>query len=179
MAGDIDNAGSLSVDSTMNLTGSYVQEPGATLGVAEQAGLNVSGAASLAGTINAFPASGAPTTVMTFASHNGTFAAHNLGVRVAVTATNVTATAQAQIAPTPKTVAPGGGLTVDGASFPPSSAVSVYLDHATGTPLQTASVTRGGFFEAPLTIPAGTAAGTHTLIAVDGGVKATASVKVS
>jgi alpha-L-fucosidase len=79
-----------------------------------------------------------------------------------------------------RTVVPGGTLTVTGGSFQANELVSIYLGHASGTPLAQVASGDGGEFSAPITIPAATAAGKHTLIAVDNaGDRAIKTITVS
>jgi hypothetical protein len=63
-------------------------------------------------------------------------------------------------------VGPGGSLTVSGNNFVPNTNVTITL-HSTPVVLATTSSNSSGSFFAVVTIPAGTAPGTHTIIATD------------
>jgi Bacterial Ig domain len=76
------------------------------------------------------------------------------------------------------TVGPGGSVTSSGNNFVPGSSVTVTLDN--GTTLATLTADANGAFSASITIPAGTAAGDHTLTATDAtGESATAALTVT
>jgi hypothetical protein len=84
-----------------------------------------------------------------------------------------------QLAVSPRTVAPGHAVTVDGGGFTYPQTARIFLDHASGTPLGTAEIGIRGTFTTAVTIPAATAAGPHRLIAVEkDGNRASASIMV-
>lgn len=184
VTGDVDNSGSVAAGGSLGITGNYTQTGGATLGAGDGPSLAVSGSATLAGTLDIPanvppPAPGTKSTAMTFASRTGGFTGHTIGFRVNAGTTQIDVVAEPQVAVSPRPVAPGATLAVNGGDFPYDSTVDVYIDAVGTTPLATASVDIHGFFAASVTVPATTGAGAHTLIAVDRTTRVSTGFQVS
>jgi hypothetical protein len=165
-----------------SVTSNYTQGPGGDLTPGFGTPLAVADTATLAGKVSVFEFLGNPggtTAAITFHTLSGNFTRHNLGVRLFTQTNEIEAILLPQISASPKTVAPGGQVTVDGGSFSFGS-VSIYLDHVSGTPLATTSGGIEGTFSVPVTIPSATTAGLHKLIAVaSGDVQASTAILVS
>ena len=184
--GSVNATGMSSAGGTLAVNGDYTQARQASYTSGSQTSvgvLAVSGTATLAGEVSTLqypPRPGSSYPLIMFGSLSGHFTRHTLGFTLSTQANAIDAVIVPQIGASAKTVAPGGTLTVTGASFQFNELVSIYLDHATGTPL--AQVTSGdaGQISATVTIPAATAAGAHKLIAVDNaGDRAAKTITVS
>ena len=94
IAGDLVNDGSVGAASQVHVTGNYTQGSRATLQAGFTSELTVAGDATLAGALLAkeapSPRPGTQATAVTFASLQGGFTSHNLGVKVAVKRTRST-----------------------------------------------------------------------------------------
>jgi hypothetical protein len=177
VTGTVVNSGTVLAPGTV--TGSYTQSSSGSLAVAGGP-LAVTGKATLSGSVEAGGALGTTEPLITFASRSGNFTSHGLGFGLVTKAHEIDAVIESQIAAVPSTVAPGGSITIDGASFQPLGQVSVYLDVASGTPLATGSTGRHGSFAISATIPSSAKAGTHELIAVGlNGQRAQTTITVS
>jgi hypothetical protein len=183
IAGNLVNNGTVTTGPAATVTGNYTQAPGADLTPGFGAPLQVAGTATLAGTVSVFEfltSPGATTTAITFGTLSGTFARHNLGVRLITEANQIEAILLPQISAAPTTAAPDAPVTVNGGSFAGLGTISIYLDQVGGTPLATTSAGIDGTFTVPVTIPPATTAGPHKLIAVaSGGIRASTTITVS
>jgi hypothetical protein len=182
---NVNNAGSVGVDATvMKIDGEYTQSPGGSLEAGDGFELEVSGYVELSGALETAvgvppPSPGSRSVAMTFASSDGDFTSHTTGFRIVPGATQVEVVAQPQLELSPTSAAPGATVAVGGGDFPYESTVSLYLDDATGTPLQTATVDAHGFFQTSVRVPGGTTRGRHHLIAVDRGLTVTTALHVT
>jgi hypothetical protein len=180
---NVDNAGAIGVDATvMKIDGQYVQT--GTLEAGDGFELQVSSYVELSGALDTAvgvppPSPGTRSTALTFASSDGGFTSHSIGFRVVPEATQVDVVAQPQVELSPTTAAPGGAVSVSGGDFPYESTVDLYLDDASGTPLQSATTDVHGFFQTTVTVPAGTARGRHHVVAVDGSLTVIAPLHVT
>jgi len=182
IAGNLVNNGTVITGPAATVTGNYTQAPGADLTPGFGAPLQVAGTATLAGRVSVFEfltSPGSSTTAITFGTLSGNFTRHNLGVRLFTQENQIEAFLLPQISASPKTVAPGAQVTVNGGSFAPGT-VSIYLDQVGGTPLATTSGGIEGTFTVPVTIPPATTAGLHKLIAVEpSNIQASTAITVS
>jgi hypothetical protein len=167
--GNLVNDGALGPAYHLAVTGSYTQGPDGTLAAGFVPELQVAGKATLAGTLitSTAAAPGTTSTAITFSSLTGGFTSHNPGFNLVTQAHQIDVVAQTQIAASPPSVAPGGTVTVSGGDFGLLATVTIYLDRAAGTVLGTTRLGDQGSFTAPVTVPAGTLAGTHKIVAVD------------
>jgi hypothetical protein len=184
--GSVDASGNGAVGDTLAVNGDYTQTRRASFTSGSETGagmLAVSGEATLAGAVSTLegePDPGYSFPLITFGSLSGRFTKHTLGFKLSTQPGEIDAVIVPQLAPSARTVAPGGTLTVNGASFQFSELVKIYLDHADGTPLAEVVSGYGGEISPTVTIPTGTAAGQHKLIAVDSsGDRATKTITVS
>jgi hypothetical protein len=174
---NVANSGTMTAPAT--LTGSYTQVLSGSLN-AFGGPLAVAGKATLSGSVDtAGTVQGESLPLITFASRTGNFTSHGLGFILVTKANQIEAVIEPQIAATPATVAPGGAITIEGASFPFGTSVGIFLDVVGGTPLGTASARPNGGFSISATIPASTKAGTHKLIAVGSNNKALAQTTIT
>lgn len=90
------------------------------------------------------------------------------------------APAAAQYGPTvsasASTVAPGGTVTISGEGFPPNTEGTVTLD---GQVLASFVTDGSGAFSVQVTIPAGLAPGSYTLVATAGGTSSSTTIQVA
>jgi hypothetical protein len=170
ITGDLVNDGTAQAfGGTAQVTGNYTQGAQAVLDSGFGGLLAVNGRAKLAGEASSVEEAAQPgddSPLITFGSLSGNFTGHNLGIKLFTRPDEIDALILPQIAASPKAVAHGGQLTVNGASFTLGASVRIFLDHANGTPLATTTAGYGGRFAVTVTIPASAQAGHHTLIAV-------------
>jgi hypothetical protein len=170
IAGSLVSHGSVQVGPAVtHVTGSYTQDPNASLSTLLGASLAVAGQATVSGPVSVFqsrPAVGATSPVITAGSLMGGFTSHNLGIDLVIRQGEIDAVIDPQIAVADTTVAPGGQVTVNGASCGFATMVKVFLDRTSGTPLASGLARSRGAFAMPVAIPASATAGSHELIAV-------------
>jgi hypothetical protein len=182
IASDLVNDGTVRPSGgTIQADGNYTQGTNAVLESGFGDLLAVSRLATLAGEAAlsqpAIPP-GNESPLITFGSLSGNFTAHSLGISLFTEVSQINARTVPQIAASPAAVAPGGTVTVAGASF--NVQASIFLDHVGGTPLATVVVPDSGAFSVPVMIPAPAKAGRHRLIAVgDDGSRTSATITVS
>lgn len=168
VAGNLVNDGTAQTEGSAAVTGDYTQASDATLAVAFGFPLAVTGTATVAGAVSGgdpLPVTGATAQVITAGTLTGHFSSHNLGLILTTKTNEIDEVILPQVAVSPATVAPGGTVTLTGASFVIGT-VKVFLDHVTGTPLATPGASYFGRFTGPVTIPSSVSAGSHRLIAV-------------
>jgi hypothetical protein len=139
-SGNLVNDGQLETSgpSATKVTGNYTQGAGAVLDAGFDGELAVAGQASLAGEASAFdigPVKGAKAPVITFGYRNQNFTSVDLGYVLATRQHEILAVATPQISAAPTTVAPGGLLIVNGASFEAGNKVEIFLNNVHGQPL--------------------------------------------
>jgi len=172
VATDLINDGRVVAVGTAHVTGNYTQAPGASLVSGFGNVLRVAGTATLAGSVLAakpLAQTGDMTPLITFKPDSlaGHFTSHPLGLRLLTRFDQIDGLLFPQIAASPTTVSPGDTVTVRGGGFTITQTVSIFLDHARGTPLATQIIDAFGNIKVPVTIPASAAAGPHRLIAVE------------
>jgi hypothetical protein len=177
--GNVDNAGSVTVVDgaagvPLRISRHYRQRASGTLLLRDEGGSFTqvrAGSASLDGHLDMLILDaltpGTRYTLVSAKSLNGQFADVVPGYVVHYKGGVATAVVRSQIQLSKSSVAPGGNLTVSGASFGYEGAVAFHLDSATGAVLGSSSVTSVGTFESTAKIPGSVSLGRHVIVVVE------------
>jgi hypothetical protein len=185
--GTFTNSGTLTLASaqTPSISGAFTQTSKGTLAIPidnKGAELHVSGAATVAGTINMTgkkftPAYGSVYPVVSEASTTGTFSTVKGPYIAGYTATNVDGVGRpvATVKLTPNSGLPGKVVKVRGVGYASGESVTIYLDSTGGTVLGTTVATSAGTISVNVSIPLGTSTGSHNIVTLGSGSGQTAT----
>lgn len=129
-----------------------------------------------AGTTTTTTPAGCPTT--TTSSSTTTSSTTTTTTVAASSSTTTSVVYSATMTATPSTVAAGGTLTVTGTGFTPCAPVALNL-HSDPVALATVTADATGAFSSPVTIPADTTPGSHTITGTSGTVNGIVSITVT